>query len=90
MARGVKDDHLLVIVTARSGTVSYKAAFERLPQELTESFPHGSMIILYPDQYGQPQDTMTFTAPQIQEKESAYATVLNFLMKFKKNNKVEA
>lgn len=90
MARGVKDDHLLVVITARSGTVSYKAAFERLPQELTESFPHGSMIILYPDQYGQPQDTMTFTAPQIQEKESAYATVLNFLMKFKKNNKVEA
>ena len=84
MARAVKEDHLLVVITARSGTVSYKPAFEHLPQELTDSFPHGSMIILYPDQYGQPQDAMTFTSPQIQDKESAYATVLNFLMKFKK------
>ena len=29
-------------------------------------------MILYPDQNGQPQDTMTFTAPQQQTDESAY------------------
>ncbi|MDY3846802.1 MAG: cation:proton antiporter [Prevotella sp.] len=83
MARNVHDDHLLVVVTARSGTVSYKAAFEHLPAELTEAFPKGSLIILYPDQYGPAQDVMTFTAPRLQEKESAYATLLNLWERFR-------
>lgn len=75
----VNDDHLLVIITARPGTVSYKPAFERLPEELTECFSRCSLMIVYPDQNGQPQDVMTFTAPQRQEQESAYASLLNLL-----------
>jgi hypothetical protein len=65
--------------------VSYKPAFEYLPKELTESFPECSLMIIYPDQNGQPQDTMTFTAPQRQEKESAYSTIIKWFEKtFKK------
>ena len=75
----VNDDHLLVVVTARPGTVSYKPAFERLPEELTAAFPACSLMLVYPDQNGQPQDVMTFTAPQRQEKESAYSTILKLL-----------
>jgi len=85
LAEKVNNDHLLVVITARQGTVSYKPAFEYLPKELTESFPECSLMIVYPDQNGQPQDTMTFTAPQRQEQESAYATVLKWFQKtFKK------
>ena len=58
----VKSDHLFVVITARPGTVSYKQAFDKLPQELTLSFPDCSLMIIYPDQHGT-QDTMTFTAP---------------------------
>lgn len=83
LAEDVHDDHLLVVITARPGTVSYKPAFERLPIELGESFPTCSLIILYPDQHGQPQDVMTFTAPQRQDRESAYATVLKWIEKMK-------
>ena len=79
----VHDDHLLVVVTARTGTVSYKPAFERLSIELTESFPSCSLIILYPDQHGQPQDVMTFTAPQRQDSESAYSTLLKWVERLK-------
>ena len=79
----VHDDHLLVVVTARTGTVSYKPAFERLSIELTESFPSCSLIILYPDQHGQPQDVMTFTAPQRQDSESAYSTLLKWVERMK-------
>ena len=53
--------------------------------KLTESFPECSLMIIYPDQNGQPQDTMTFTAPQRQEKESAYSTIIKWFEKtFKK------
>ena len=83
IAEDVHDDHLLVVITARPGTVSYKPAFERLPIELGESFPTCSLIILYPDQHGQPQDVMTFTAPQRQDRESAYATLLKWIEKMK-------
>lgn len=81
LAERVNNDHMLVVITARPGTVSYKPAFEYLPKELTESFPECSLMIVYPDQNGQPQDTMTFTAPQRQEQESAYATVTKWLIK---------
>lgn len=79
LSKEVRDDHLLVVITARKGTVSYKPAFENLPKEITECFPTCSLIILYPDQHGQPQDSMTFTAPQSQEQISAYASLMSFI-----------
>ena len=83
LASEIREDHLLVVVTARQGTVSYKPAFERLSDELMEYFPTNNLIIIYPDQHGQPQDVMTFTAPQRQDSESAYATVLNWINKIR-------
>lgn len=64
LAKAVNNDHLFVVITARQGTVSYKPAFDKLPQELTQSFPDCSLLIIYPDQHGT-QDQMTFTAPTI-------------------------
>lgn len=79
LPKEVNDDHLFVVITARQGTVSYKPVFEHLPEELTECFPDCSLMIIYPDQNGQPQDVMTFTAPQRQEQESAYASIMKLL-----------
>ncbi len=79
LSKAVNTDHLLVVITARNGTVSYKPTFERLPDELTAFFPDCSLMIIYPDQHGQPQDTMTFTAPQRQEQESAYAAIKEWI-----------
>lgn len=64
LEQDVNADHLFVVITARPGTVSYKTAFDRLPQELTQSFPDCSLLIIYPDQHGT-LDQMTFTAPTI-------------------------
>ena len=77
--RIVNDDHLLVVITARMGTVSYKSTFEYLPRELTQHFPHCSLMILFPDQNGQPQDVMTFTAPQVESNESAYQILTDWV-----------
>ena len=54
------------------GTVSYKNAMERLPEELTEYFSGTSMMIIFPDQFGEAMDSMTFAQPQHTEEQSAY------------------
>lgn len=75
----VSNDHLLVIVTARKGTVSYKLAFERLPEELSRHYNGGNLMVIFPDQYGEPADSMTFTEPQHHEQISAYAQLMAWL-----------
>lgn len=60
LASTVADDHLFVVVAARKGTVSYKSAMERLPEELTKYFKGKNLIIIFPDQYGDDKSTMTF------------------------------
>ena len=63
MAADINEDHLLVIITARKGTVSYKAVFEKMPAELQRNYFGGNLMIIFPDQYGTPIDTMTFASP---------------------------
>lgn len=78
MAKEVTPEHLLVVISARKGTVSYKPAFEHLPDEIDANYKDVSLIILYPDQHGQSQDAMTFMSPQLQEGESAYSSLLKW------------
>ena len=65
-------DEMLVIVTARQGTVSYKAALANLPEEITEHYKGTNYMILFPDQFGPAPDTMTFAEAQHTEQLSAY------------------
>lgn len=65
-------DEMLVIVTARQGTVSYKAALANLPEEMTEHYKGTNYMILFPDQFGPVPDTMTFAEAQHTEQLSAY------------------
>ena len=81
LASTIKEDHLFVVVTARKGTVSYKVAQERLPEELTRFFSGKSLMIVFPDQYGEPQDAMTFAEPQHHEQRSAYNLLLDWFRK---------
>ena len=84
LAGEVNDDHLFVVVTARKGTVSYKPALERLPEELTRYFSGKSLMIIFPDQYGEPVGIMTLAEPQHHEQRSAYDVLMTwFRKKFK-------
>ena len=86
LASTVKEDHLLVVVSARKSTVSYKPAIERLPYELTQHFTGKNVMIIFPEQFGeQPLETMTFAEPQHQEERSAYDALSEWIhKKFKK------
>lgn len=79
LAQNTDKEEMLVVVTARQGTVSYKAALDRLPEEITKNYMGNNIMIIFPDQYGPAPDTMTFAAAQHTEQLSAYQMVMNFL-----------
>ena len=82
LAAHIADDHLLVVVTARKGTISYKNALERLPDELQRYFSGKNLMIIFPDQYGdQKEDRMSFTEAQHHEENSVYGWLLHKISK---------
>ncbi|MCL1615376.1 cation:proton antiporter [Bacteroides sp. ET71] len=81
----VNYDHLLVVVTARRGSISYDSAFEKLPGQLGKYFTNNSVIVLYPDQIGEPQDAISFANPQGNNESQHYEQVGRWFYKwFKK------
>ena len=79
LASTISEDHLFVVVTARKGTVSYKNALEHLPEELTKYFSGKNLLIIFPDQYGEKMDSMTFAESQHQEERSAYEMIREWI-----------
>ena len=82
----VNYDHLLVIVSARRGSISYDPAFEKLPAQLGKYFSNNSLIILYLDQLGEPQEAISFSNPRGSNESQHYEKVGKWFYKwFKKN-----
>ena len=80
LASDIADDHLFVVVTARKGTISYKTALERLPDELQKHFSGKNLMIVFPDQYGGHKDErMSFTEAQHHEENSIYDSILRWI-----------
>ena len=63
MSVKVKSEQLLVVVKARSGSVSYDPAFDRLPALLNKDFPTANLMVIYPEQVERP-DVMSFSDPR--------------------------
>ncbi len=80
LASTIAKDHLFVVVTARKGSISYKNALERLPEELRDHVKNTNLMIIFPDQYSDDPMTMTFAEPQPTEQESAYAVLRTWAM----------
>lgn len=82
LAAQISNDHMLVVITARKGPVSYKTALERLPEEITRFFSGTNLMIIFPDQYGDSSgDQLTFAEPQHQEEISAYEAFSQWIRK---------
>ena len=82
----VNFDHLLVIISARKGSISYDTSFERLPSQLSKYFSNNSLLVIYPDQYGEPQDNVTFSDPRGHNESLNYDKMGQWFYKwFKKN-----
>ena len=82
----VNYDHLLVVISARRGSISYDSSFERLPGQLGKYFSNNSLIVLYPDQIGEPQEAISFANPQGNNESQHYEKVGRWFYKwFKKD-----
>ncbi|MBW9200209.1 cation:proton antiporter [Bacteroidales bacterium SW299] len=83
----VNFDHLLVIVSARRGSISYDSAFERLPMQASRYFNNCSIMLLYPDQKGDPNEALSFADPRGWAETQYYDKVGNWFYKwFKKDS----
>ena len=59
----VSEDHLFVFVTARPASISYQPRFEDLPLLIYRYFGQTSVMLLYPDQWGDPEASVSIFAP---------------------------
>ena len=83
----VNYDHLLVVISARRGSISYDSSFEKLPNQLGKYFTNNSLIVLYPDQLGDPQEVVSFSNPQGSNESQHYEKVGRWFYKwFKKES----
>lgn len=57
IAPDINEDHLFVIVSARKGFISYNSLFDHLPQQISKYFSQCSIMLLFPEQNGDPLDT---------------------------------
>ena len=83
----VNYDHLLVVVSSRRGSISYDSAFERLPMQISKYFNNNSIMLLYPDQKGDPSEALSFADPRGWAETQYYDRVGNWFYKwFKKDS----
>lgn len=83
----VNYDHLLVIVSARRGSISYDSSFEKLPMQVSKYFNNNSIMLLYPEQKGDPNESLSFSDPRGWAETQYYDKVGNWIYKwFKKNS----
>ena len=61
--RDMNKSHLAVIISARKGSLSYDASFEKLPSQIDKYFADSNLVVLYPEQFNQPEDMVSFSDP---------------------------
>lgn len=57
------EDNMFIFVTARPGSISYQHHFSNFPLVVHRYFTQTSVMLLYPDQWGEPSDTHSIFQP---------------------------
>lgn len=63
LANRILDDDLLVVVTARPGSISHSPEVDEMPQFLQKYFTQTNLMIIFPEQSGRSEEFMTFIDP---------------------------
>lgn len=61
--QNMNNSHLAVVISARKGSLSYNASFEKLPSQIDKYFADSNLVVLYPEQFNQPEDMVSFSDP---------------------------
>ncbi len=86
LANQVNYDHLLVIISSRRGFISYDSSFERLPMQISKYFNNNSVMVLYPEQKGEPNESLSFTNPHGWSEAQYYDKVGHWISKLLHKN----
>lgn len=78
----LKSDQLLVVVTARRGSISYQKSFAKLPQQLEKDFAHVSLMLIYPDQQEKNNEVNLFSDPHMQNSATGNTLVGKWLSRW--------
>lgn len=84
MSGQVAYDHLVVIVSARKGAISYQPSIEDLPDQIMKYFSNNSLMLIYPDQLGDPLEGSTFSSPMNRSEERIYDQVSKWVTRWMK------
>ncbi len=76
---GMSNDHLFVLASARRGSISYDASFEKMPSMLARNFSDCSIMVLYPEQFEHSEDIVSFTDPLRHNESQHYEKVREWL-----------
>lgn len=74
MAAEVNDDHLLVVVSARKGSISYRPAFEHIPEQIEQYYANTSLMMIFPDEYVDDNRPVTLFESRVNSGRSGYET----------------
>ncbi len=63
LAPDTQADDLFVVVSSRPGFISHTPALNTLPAVIARHYEDTNIILLFPDQYGDPQESLSVFAP---------------------------
>ncbi|MDD2961639.1 MAG: cation:proton antiporter [Muribaculaceae bacterium] len=67
LANKVLDDDLLVVISARRTSISFQSEMDNMPGFLSRYFAHNNLMIIYPEQFGESPQLMSFSDPMISD-----------------------
>lgn len=59
----IGEDDMLIVVTARPGSISYQGRLDNLPLLIHRYFSETSVMLLFPDQWGDPEGAVSIFQP---------------------------
>ncbi|MBQ9362931.1 MAG: cation:proton antiporter [Bacteroidaceae bacterium] len=78
----VRADHLLVIITARPGSISWHKSMAQLPQQIEKFFAETSLLIIYPDQQEETHDSYLSNGPTPRRSAPADNSITRWLSRW--------
>ena len=53
LSKEVREDHMLVIVLARRGSISFRPSFEHIPRQINKYYRETGLMLIFPDLYAE-------------------------------------
>ena len=84
LANRLQDDDLLVVIAARHTSLSFNSVMDDLASLLGRYFSHTNMLMVYPEQFGESPQLVSFSDPMTSDINSSTTIVTRRLRTWRK------